>query len=84
MKSEGCSYGVQVLAAQWVHDAVMAYNTLVEHVSALPQQSVPPGVSCTTLYSIFTDFFIAGVCFPKIQAVSPARSVTKIPCAVPL
>ena len=37
---------MQVLAAQWVHDAVIAYNSLIEHVSALPHQTLHPGVSC--------------------------------------
>ncbi len=34
---------VQVLAAQWVHDAVIAYNALIEHVCTLPQQPSHPG-----------------------------------------
>ena len=34
---------MQVLAAQWVHDAVIAYNSLIEHVCTLPLQTPQPG-----------------------------------------
>ena len=39
---------MQVLAAQWVHDAVAAYNSLIEHVSTMPQQTGTPSESLTT------------------------------------
>ena len=34
---------MQESAAQWLHQAVPAYNTLLEHVSSLPHQSAAPG-----------------------------------------
>ena len=37
---------LQVLAAQWVYDAVVAYNLLIEHVCALPQHTSHPGMPC--------------------------------------
>ena len=40
---------VQVLAAQWVNDAVIAYNALIEHVCTLPQQPSHPGMACKLL-----------------------------------
>ena len=42
-------WSVQVLAAQWVHDAVIAYNALIEHVCILPQQIPHPGMFCQLL-----------------------------------
>ncbi len=37
--------GVQVLAAQWTLDAVLAYNELVEYLPKLPQETKDDGAS---------------------------------------
>ena len=42
---------MQESAAQWLHQAVPAYNTLLEHISSLPYQVAVSGAysTCITL-----------------------------------
>ena len=42
---------MQESVAQWLHQAVPAYNTLLEHVSSLPYQLAAPGECSTNIAS---------------------------------
>ena len=66
---------MQESAAQWLHQAVPAYNTLLEHISALPYQLAVPGENSTCIVLLSSNSLPQTFCLAHNEASQALKGV---------